>query len=83
MLNDPMMIELATGLAERMAAAGSTPREQIAFGCRELTLEPPPDAMVAALLALHDAAETDTADELAPLTVVATAILNLDAALVR
>ena len=39
--------------------------------------------MVAALLALHDAAETDTADELAPLTVVATAILNLDAALVR
>ena len=82
-LNDPMMIELATGLAERMAAAGSTPREQIAFGCRELTLEPPPDAMVAALLALHDAAETDTADELAPLTVVATAILNLDAALVR
>jgi len=83
MLNDPMMIELATGLAERMAAAGSTPQEQIAFGCRELTLEPPPGSMLAALLALFHAAEADTADELAPLTVVATAILNLDAALVR
>jgi hypothetical protein len=39
--------------------------------------------MLAALLALFGAAEADTTDELAPLTVVATAILNLDAALVR
>lgn len=100
LLNDPMMIDLAEGLAERMAASGATPRERIAFGCRLVTLRQPPEAMVDALAALHaTAAATGRADEsgdqpaaaepdgqdadIAPLRVVATAILNLDMALVR
>jgi hypothetical protein len=95
MLNDPMMLELAEGLAERMAAAGSTPREEIAFGCRLVTLKPPSDAMLDTLLTLHDAAGATSAEGpgaerpqgtaagLGPLTVVATALLNLDMALVR
>jgi hypothetical protein len=82
-LNDPMMIELAAGLAERMAAASSTPREQIAFGCRELTLAPPSDSMIDSLLALHARAAEAADAATDPLTVVATAILNLDLALVR
>lgn len=88
-LNDPMMLELAAGLAARMAAAGTSPRERITAGCRVVTLEPPPESMVAALEALHTAAvgravadDADAAD-LGALTVVATALLNLDAALVR
>lgn len=76
-LNDPMMIELAAGIAGRMAAAGETPRDQIAYGCRLLTLEPPSAGMVEALEALHATAAED------PLTVVATALVNLDMALVR
>ena len=87
-LNDPMMIELAAGLATRMAAAGPTLREQIAFGCRVVTLDAPPESMVAALERLHAeavaAAARGPADtDLDPLTVVATALLNLDLALVR
>lgn len=93
-LNDPMMIELAAGLAERMAAAGATPRDRIAHGCRLITLDAPPEAMLGPLLALHAAAEAaatpsveSAADpqrhDLGPLTVVATALLNLDMVFVR
>ena len=94
-LNDPMMVELAGGLAERMAAAGATPRERIAHGCRIVTLEAPPETMLDALVALHEAAAgaaekpgesaavEPSAQDLAPLTVVATALLNLDRAFVR
>ncbi len=91
-LNDPMMVELAEGFAARMHAAGASPREQITSGCRMITLEPPPAPMVDALLALHAAAvaggaEADSAESAAgagsPLTVVATALLNLDRSLAR
>jgi hypothetical protein len=76
-LNDPMMLELAEGLAQRMATAGDTPREQIAFGCRLVTLAPPSEAMVDALETVHAAADAN------PLTVVATALLNLDRVFIR
>jgi hypothetical protein len=87
-LNDPMMVELAAGLAARMAAAGATPREQIAFGCRVVTLESPPASMIAPLERLHaeavaTAARAPSEMDLDPLTVVATALLNLDMSLVR
>lgn len=94
-LNDPMMVELAEGFAERMAAAGTTPRERIAHGCRLVTLETPPESMIEPLLALHDAAEAaaeppeDPAaadrnpQHVGPLTVVAMALLNLDTVFVR
>jgi hypothetical protein len=82
-LNDPMMIELAQGLAERMAAVGPSPREQIVFGCRELTLEQPPDSMIEPLIALHARAADEAEAGLDPLTVVATTLLNLDSALMR
>jgi len=52
-LNDPMFIELASGMARRMHAAAESPREQIAFGCRLLTLSVPPAAMVDELASLH------------------------------
>ncbi len=95
-LNDPMMVELAAGFATRMAAAGTTPRERIAHGCRVITLAPPPETMIEPLLSLHEAAEAAAAgppDEpvaadrnpqhVGPLTVVAMALLNLDMVFVR
>lgn len=52
-LNDPMFGELAAGMAARMQAAGETTRDRIAFGCRLVTLESPPEVMIDALAALH------------------------------
>jgi hypothetical protein len=91
-LNDPMVTELAAGMASRMQAAGTTPRARIAFGCRLLTLDAPPAVMIDALEGLHATALeefTKPADrpaaeaDLAALGIVATAILNLDQSLTR
>ncbi|MFM7207989.1 MAG: PSD1 and planctomycete cytochrome C domain-containing protein [Planctomycetaceae bacterium] len=90
-LNDPMMIELAGGLAARMASGGGSPRDRIAAGCRLVTLAQPPPGMVDHLTGVYEAAVRDHAGgdqageaaDLAALQVVATAILNLDIALVR
>ena len=82
-LNDPMFTELAAGMAKRLRAAGESTRDRITFGCRLLTLEPPPESMVDSLVRLHDAAAATDTPDLDPLAVVAVAILNLDRALVR
>lgn len=94
-LNDPGFIEMAAALAARMAKDGGTPAEQIARGCRLITLDEPPAPLVTSLLRLHDEAladyraRPDTAAALAPspeaaaLTLVANTLLNTDLALNR
>lgn len=94
-LNDPAHLEIAAALARRMAATGGSPEKQIAAGCRLITLEEPPAALVAALTKLHTdtladyRARPDLAAKLAPtpeeaaLTLVANTLLNTDLALNR
>ena len=94
-LNDPAFIEMAQSFANRMEAAGDTPRDQIQYACRLLTLEPPPRSMVDSLLKLYGGALQDfqgdraSADRLAPtperaaLVLVANTLFNLDPALIR
>jgi hypothetical protein len=94
-LNDPAFIEMAAALAARMARDGGPVAEQIARGCRLITLEEPTPSLVASLVRLHDEAladyqaRPDTATPLAPtpeaaaLTLVANTLLNTDFALNR
>jgi len=94
-LNDPAFLEMAQSFANRMEAAGESPRDQIQYACRQLTLEPPPRTLVDSLLKLYQGSLEDlqgdraSADKLAPtperasLVLVANTLLNLDAALIR
>lgn len=94
-LNDAAHLEIAAALARRMAAAGETPEKQIAAGCRLITLDEPPAALVAALTKLHSdtladyRARPELSRKLAPtveeaaLTLVANTLLNTDLALNR
>ncbi|MBN9690079.1 MAG: PSD1 domain-containing protein [Verrucomicrobia bacterium] len=94
-LNDPAYMEMAKSLANRMEAAGETPRDQITYACRLLTLEEPPANLVNSLLKLYqgslddlkrDQASTDKlgpTPERASLVLVANTLLNLDLALTR
>lgn len=94
-LNDPAFIEMAQSFANRMEAAADSPGAQIAYACRQLTLEPAPRSMVESLLKLYRGALEDfradpgAADKLAPtperaaLVLVANTLLNLDVALTR
>ncbi len=95
MLNDPAFMEMAQSLANRMEAAAETPREQIEYACRLLTLEPPRQSTVNSLLKLYQGVLDDfgrdrsPADKLGPtperaaLVLVANTLFNLDAALTR
>ena len=94
-LNDAAHLDMARGLAGRMEKASADPRERIAFGCRQITLGPPPAALVDTLLRLHEASAADfradpanaaklgSSPENAALVLVANTLLNLDGALVR
>ncbi len=94
-LNDPAFLEMAQSLANRMEAAGDTPRDQIQYACRLLTLETPPRHLVDRLLDLYEGtlgdlqADRGSADKLGPtperaaLVLVANTLLNLDTALTR
>ncbi len=94
-LNDPGCIEMAAALARRMEKDGGPVPEQIARGCRLITLDTPPAPLVASLVKLYDSALPDyrahpeTAAKLAPtpesaaLTLVANTLLNADLALNR
>jgi hypothetical protein len=94
-LNDPVYIEAAAALARRMQSAGSTVEQRLARGWELATGRPPAAGDLPTLLALHlEAARQFTADakasaalantqELAALTVVANALLNLDTVLTR
>jgi hypothetical protein len=94
-LNDPVYVECARALAERMLAeGGSTVEDQIAFGYELATGHIPSAATLDVLRGLHDAASEEfgsepSAVELAAdaetyaMTAVANALLNLDAALIK
>jgi mono/diheme cytochrome c family protein len=94
-LNDPAFIEMAQSLANRMEAVADTPRAQIRYACRLLTLDAPPRDMIDSLMKLYRGALEDygadpaSADKLAPsaeraaLVLVANTLLNLDIALTR
>ncbi len=94
-LNDPVYVEAATALAALMAAGGGTTEQRVARGWQLATGRPARPAEVPPLMALHQEAQqkfvVDAAaaaplggtPELAALTVVANALLNLDAVLTR
>ncbi|MGD9636794.1 MAG: PSD1 and planctomycete cytochrome C domain-containing protein, partial [Pirellulales bacterium] len=95
-LNDEAYVELAAGLADRMVdEGGATPAERISWAYQEATGREPAAATLNDLTTLYEAArknfDADRAasqqvaatPELAALSVVASAILNLDEVLTR
>jgi len=87
-LNDPVFVEAARALAERMAREGGEPlADRIGYGYRVCTARRAAQDDLAALLALH-VRETarlggGAAAEKGALTAVASVLLNLDATLTR
>lgn len=94
-MNDPAFIEMAQALATRMEKDGGSVKRQIERGCRLLTLDKPPRAMIDSLVKLYDgaladyradkdaAAELGDTPEQAALVLVANTLLNLDSSLTR
>ncbi len=94
-MNDPAFLEMAQALAKTLAGGGGTVADQIARGCRWITLEDPPEGMVAALVKLYGQALTEyqakpelskkiaETPEMAALALVANTLFNTDLALSR
>ena len=94
-LNDPAFMEMAQALSGRMEKGGGSPRQKIERGCRLLTLDDPPRAMLNSLVRLYDGALADyrvdkdaaaklgATPEQAALVLVANTLLNLDSSLTR
>ncbi len=94
-LNDPAYLEMARAFARHILRASATVPEQITAICRRITLEAPPEAMVAALTKLHHRALAEyeakpatatplgASPEAAALTLVINTLLNSDPALNR
>ena len=94
-MNDPAFIEMARSLSARMEKGGGSTRQKIERGCRLLTLDKPPRAMVESLAKLYDGALADyradknaaaklaATPEQAALVLVANTLLNLDSSLTR
>ncbi len=91
-LNDPVYVEAAKAFAKKMAASSTDPSNQINFGYKSALFKEMADTKLKVLTRLyHDALETykknpdqamklinEAKPELAALTIVASAILNLD-----
>ncbi len=93
-LNDTVFVEASGAMARRMAAAATDPARQVRHGFRLALLRDPDPREAAQFLALHDkatryyreqprkasfmAGPAEDAPQLAPLAVVANALLNLD-----
>lgn len=75
LLNSPVFMEAAAGLAKRMSAPGGTLDEQIARGLALATLRPARPGEISILRDLHQ--------KTGNLTLVANAILNLDEVLAK
>jgi hypothetical protein len=87
-LNDPVFVEAAQGLAERMAREGGAALdERIGYGYRVCTARRPAPADLQALAALHAREKArlagDPKAEERALASVASVLLNLDATLTR
>ncbi|TWT85730.1 Planctomycete cytochrome C [Posidoniimonas polymericola] len=94
-LNDPAYVELAQALGERMTQHGKAPAEQIAWAYRLAVGMPAADQSVRELLDLYHAAEESYRQDPAEAahlggdaaafarTVLANAILNLDASMTK
>ncbi len=94
-LNDPVYLEAAKGLATRMLTAGNTTEQRIARGWQLATGRPMTPRETSPLMELYrqaqqritddpkDASALGQTTELAALTVVANALLNLDTVLTR
>ncbi|MDZ4699410.1 MAG: PSD1 and planctomycete cytochrome C domain-containing protein [Rhodothermales bacterium] len=100
-LNDPVYVEMARGLASRMAEAGPGLEDQITHGYRLTLLAPPSSETLGTLTELHHAARARYAGapadtlaaaagplqpatpERAALVQVASALLNLDAFIMK
>ncbi|GGF21986.1 PSD1 and planctomycete cytochrome C domain-containing protein [Echinicola rosea] len=93
-LNDPVYIEAAQALAKKMEAAGSTPKVQITKGYELALFSPPSPKELQTLVTLYQNAQshfqqsseglenlgnTETDPKRNALTMVANAIMNLDA----
>jgi hypothetical protein len=94
-LNDQAFVEFAQGFAERMEAAATDVKEQLASGYEIATGTAPQSAQLASLQSLYDDAAAvfdanpDAAKKLATtrqryaLTIVANALMNLDEVLTK
>lgn len=82
-LNDPVYIEAASHLAARMQKSGASVEEQIRFGYEAVTGQPVRNDAVPVLIRLFEASRAKTESDEAAMTIVANALLNLDAALTR
>ncbi len=84
LLNDPVFLEAAEGLAKRMLAEGGTSdQERIRHSWRLLLVREPGAAALTALMKLLEAARAETKDEERAFAAVASAVLNSDEVLSR
>ncbi|TWT43333.1 PSD1 and planctomycete cytochrome C domain-containing protein [Botrimarina hoheduenensis] len=92
-MNDPAYVELAEGFATRMLEHDASLEERVAWGYTQTTSTVPTTAALRELLSLHSAAlvaadardprpESDPPERFA-MTIVASTLLNLDAALTK
>ena len=83
-LNDPAFVELAAGLAERLLALETQSTEQrIAQGFRWATTEQATPENLTTLMRLHEQALAESSNERFAMTIVASALMNLDEALTK
>jgi hypothetical protein len=98
-LNDPVYVSAARALAKKMASESKSVIEQISFGYKRITFRSPTKAKLEALNKLYTQAlseykaekegaakltmEKHATAELAALTVVANALLNLDEVIMK
>lgn len=80
-LNDPVYIEAASSLAARMIKESNTIEDRIRYGYEAVTSEPIHDEAVLVLKKLHADNSARVDSEQKAWTIVANALLNLDASL--
>ena len=80
-LNDPVYIEAASSLAARMVQAGSSTDERIRYGYELVTTQPIHEEAILVLKKLHADNSVRVDSEQRAWTIVANALLNLDASL--